>query len=371
MTLNNLLSGSTNWSPIVPYRRHSISSSNASAPTSQAGAEQSSSALQTLISNLRNRDRGETMVESHPSNTGSELFTELSMRVRHLHETLDPADSHLALTIISLLSHFDRLTVIEATTSPHRDSIVGPSSRSQIEPTAERDLFDTLTQQLSDLQVQRLSHLDTNNGPPVLMVEKALLWSQIDEELEQVVSMCKERTEGLPRFDHLPPQYDVGDYLSDTPPEYQYGARLSIDDQDSKARAIPSSSIAGLNEKTRLDFEAVTMAIDRLYLVAPQLHNQRVELKSAKVKQMENARRAGGQSSRTRSQSSALGEKREEKDPKELESLVNMLAKATDRKLLDQSVVLEGSIDARVENSRLRNIKKVPDDIGIQTVHSD
>jgi len=365
MTLNNLLSVSTNWSPIVPDRRHSMPSSNKTTPILNTDAEQSSSALQTILSNLRNRDDGELMVESHSSHADSDMLQELRKRVESLSQALYPADADLALTIISLLSHFNRLTVIQAAASPSQGRMSGPSSGNQSEYTASLDLFDTLKQQLSDLQVQRLQRLSTlenNSGPPALVVETALLWSQIDEELEQVVSMCKERTEGLPRFsDQLPPQYDSADYLTDTPPEYQSGTRLSIDDQDTKIRPRRSST----NEKTRLDLEAVTMAIDRLYLVAPQLHNQRVELKSSKVEQMENARRAGGQSYSEARQHSMVGGKH--KETKELDSLLDLLTKATERKLLDQSVVLEGGIDARLESSRLRDIKKVRCDIAINT----
>ena len=301
------------------------------------------------------------MVESHSE---SDLLKELRMRVESLTDVLDPEDAQLALTIISLLAHFNRLAAIEFTASPLDRGVDVCASRDQVEltGTGSHDLFDTLKRQLSDLQIQRSSQPETSGGPPVLVVEKALLWSRIDEELEQVVSMCKERTEFLPLFtDHLPPQYDPADYLMDEkPPEYQPASHSPVDDNDSKSRSMPSSSTTALlNEKTRLDLEAVTMAIDRLYMVAPQLHSQRAELRSAKRVQLEKAGRLRGQTLSGALQRPRTASKQKEPEDKELDSLVDLLAKAHGRKLLEQSVVLEGGLDARLEISRLRDTKKV------------
>jgi hypothetical protein len=108
------------------------------------------------------------------------------------------------------------------------------------------------------------------------------------KSLEKVLSLCKERNESLP------PQYNVADYeYDDIPPEYDYDTRASIESFDTKARSSlqPPINAATANEKMRLDLEAVTLAIDRLYMVAPQLLNQRVELKSSKLQAMEKARR--------------------------------------------------------------------------------
>jgi hypothetical protein len=299
------------------------------------------------------------MVESPPSHSESDQIKELRIRIEGLAYVLDPDDAQLALTIISLLAHFNRLAVIESTTSPlSRDVGVG-ASHNPVEASDSHDLFDTLKRQLSDLQIQRSSQPETSGDPPVLVVEKALLWSQIDEDLEKVVSICKERTEFLPRFtDHLPPQYDPADYPEDEkPPEYQPAFHPSMD--DSKGRSAPSSSTSPSNEKMRLDLEAVTMAIDRLYMVAPQLHNQRAELRSVKRVQLGNVGRERGQTLSGVLQRPRAAGKRKESDAKEFDSLVNLLTKAHDRKLFDQSVILEGGIDGRLESSRLRDIQKV------------
>ena len=106
-----------------------------------------------------------------------------------------------------------------------------------------------------------------------------------------------------------------------------------------------------------MDLEAVTMAIDRLYLVAPQLHNQRVELKSTKLAQMEKARREGQDA--TSSTEQLRRAKGKERDAKELENLLDMISKASERTLKDQSVVLDGNMQSRFERARRRESAKV------------
>jgi hypothetical protein len=102
-----------------------------------------------------------------------------------------------------------------------------------------------------------------------------------------------------------------------------------------------------MDEKMRLDLDAVTTAIDRLYRVAPQLHNQRVELKSSKLRQLECARTP-------QAASVSAGKQRE----RELEHIVDMIGRASERKLVDQTVIL-GDLDARIERARQRDFQKV------------
>lgn len=352
------------------------SSPQESSASAMVDVESSSSALQTLVNNLRNRDPTDTMIEFHPATTDSELIHELRTRVESISPTLEPSDAYLATSLISLISHFHRLSVIQTTSEAPlgREANTTEPWDSAPEMETPADLFDTLKRQLSDLQIERLSsqpEILAPGAPPVLAVEAALLWSRIDEELEMVVSMCKERTD-LPRFslDHaLPPQYDFDDEYDhqETPPDYELGgaARTSLDDTKSRITHAHQSLISAggqstTNEKMRLDLEAVAMAIDRLYLVAPQLHNQRVELKSSKLAQMEKARREGAASMGPASSSRAamLG-KQKEKDVRDLENLFDLLGKASERTYKDQSVVLEGGMQARLEKARLRDMQKV------------
>jgi hypothetical protein len=150
-------------------------------------------------------------------------------------------------------------------------------------------------------------------------------------------------------MEHLPPQYDVADYDPETLPQYESGPTRSANDDSKSKQNVAHSPTVG-NEKMRLDLEAVAMAIDRLYLVAPQLHNQRVELKSSKLAQMEKARRDGTSVSRG---------KQKENDIRDLENILELIGKASERSLMDQSFVLDGGMKTRLERARQRDVAKV------------
>lgn len=361
MTLNNLLSGPVGWHPIIPDRRHSMPSSQSAAASSEDSS--STSALQTLVTNLRNHGGDEEMIEARDTGSDSDLIHELRIRVDSVAATsLSSSDAGLAKALVSLLSDLNRLAEIQANISHLPSPSLDVETSSILDAPPPIDVFDTLSRQLSDLQIERLSsqtQLLAPGASPLVAVETALLWSRIDTELENVVAMCRQRTDALPRFpyDHLPPQYDVADYDMDTPPDYDgQGRRQSIDDYKSKAshpQQINGSRQA--DEKMRLDFEAVTMAIDRLYRVAPQLHNQRVELKSTKLAQMELARQAGVDTVPRHKEST----KGKERDFRELEQLLDLIGKASERTLKDQSVVLDGSMQTRLEKAQRRESAKV------------
>lgn len=356
MTLNNLLASQGKWNPIVPERRHSMPST----PQSTAPpASEAIPALQTLLSNLRNQTDNSEMIESMDD---AELIGELRVRVDALAPSLRPTDAHLAQTLVSLLSNFNGIQALQSKTRP-RNSIQGSTSwNPNDQPIPHTDVFAALRQQLSEFQVERQTQGGTipkTSSHPVLVVETALLWAQIDEELETVLGLCRERTESLSPRDHLPPQYDLDDYgYDDALPEYEYGGRASIDSHDSKGRhSIHSlTSPTSGNEKMRLDLEAVTMAIDRLYLVAPQLHNQRVELKSSKLEAMEKARTQAGKEKGGRE-----GKQRE----RELDNIIEMIGRASERKIDRQSVVLEDGIKSRMERARRRDQDKVSIEVSL------
>ncbi|KAJ3746783.1 HECT-like ubiquitin-conjugating enzyme-binding-domain-containing protein [Lentinula detonsa] len=349
MALNNLLSFPVRWKTIVPERRHSMpNSSQTSSP--QAIEESSSSALHTLVSNLRDGSTGE-MIQTSCSESDADLIQELYIRVDEISSSLLSSDAELVKTLIALLSHLHRLSVLVNPSSPSQITSVWNAADS----TDSHNLFDTLKRQISDFQLERsASQQDVvpRGSKPVLAVEAALLWSQIDQELDIVVSMCKERTEYL--------SYDPPDYEYDTLPVYDHES--SIDDynqQKLQSEASSSPVIPGgqMSEKRKLDLEAVTMAIDRLYLVAPQLHNQRVELKSTKLAQMETAKRQGTQTSATSSRSAGK-QKEHDRDVKELENMLELINKASGRTLKDQSVILDGGMKSRLEKVRQRDMAK-------------
>ncbi|KAL1743519.1 HECT-like ubiquitin-conjugating enzyme-binding-domain-containing protein [Schizophyllum fasciatum] len=345
-----------------------------------ASPDSYSSALHTLVSNLRSReegsDAGSAMLEIRRGVTDSALIRELKARVDELAPALDARDFHLASTLVSLLSHFDRLCGI-SDSSPSGLVPSAPSSRpgtssskprSPLEPPANlADPFSNLRRQLSDFQVERQTSgtpTSAPGSPPILAVETALLWTRIDEELETVVRLCKERT--LAPAYHLPPEYDAPSYEPEHPPDYDEAHSPPLDD---KSKAATSVSVAPpLNEKTRMDLEAITLAIDRLYLVAPQLHNQRVELRSSKVEQLERARMAGSSSA---SSSKKGKQKEKESDIRDLENILELLGKATERSLKDQSFVLEGGMQSRLERAKQRDDAKRTAFVEQLAQHSD
>ncbi|KAL0069209.1 hypothetical protein AAF712_003572 [Marasmius tenuissimus] len=345
MTLNNLLSGTHRWRTIVPERRHSMPTSPQSSTAPRLEFESTSSALQILVENLRSQTQDECMEQKSSSQTNTELISELRARVDDISSTLESSDVELIRAVIMLLSHLNRLSILLNTSSPKTGPLIHSQSFTALN-TPTDNVFDTLKRQLSDFQVERLtsgSHDVVPTGSkPVVAVEAALLWSKIDEELETVVSMCRERTEQLPRFptDHLPPQYDSGDY-DEKLPEYDYESRslISYDGEKSRSQSAVSPAVASnqSSEKRRLDFEAVTMAIDRLYLVA----------------QMEKARKEGTQSAKARGK-----QKEKENDVRDLEKMLELIGKASDRTIKDQSVILDGGMKVRLERARQRDNEK-------------
>ncbi|KAF5310946.1 hypothetical protein D9619_008085 [Psilocybe cf. subviscida] len=354
ITLNNLLSEPEHWQPIIPERRHSMPSSPVEAESSTSSARASSSSstspLHTLVSNLRNHKSGGEMIQAKYDPTDTELLVELRERVDRTSGLLSSSDASLAKTLVALLSDLSRLSDIQAQITHLPPETLEKEASSILEPPPPRDIYDTLTRQLSDLQIERLSAQASVLAPgatPLVAVETALLWSRIDTELDNIAAMCKERTEALPKFfsETSPPQYDLGEYDdldadAETLPDYDMNRRISLDDSKSKIGYHQSGARNG-DEKMRMDLEAVTMAIDRLHLVAPQLHSQRVELKSSKLEQMEKAK---------------LAPKEQMRDPRELERLLDMLGRAAERTMKDQSVIMDGRMQARLmERSRQRD----------------
>ncbi|KAG1745162.1 HECT-like ubiquitin-conjugating enzyme-binding-domain-containing protein [Suillus lakei] len=315
MTLNKLLSVPTRWQPIVPDRRHSMP---ASMHCEQAAL--SYSALETLVLNLRNHDGGEIPHKDLDDHTT--LLEELRDRVDALAPSMNRQDAHFAQVIVSLLLDLDQLPAISPPLDP------APQASSSTSPSLitrhPAELLSTLKKQLANI---------LSPQSPIQTVQTALLWSKIDRKLETVTALCKDRADShrSPSLDHLPPQYDHVDHDFETPPEYDAQYQSSSEKADIQPpRSIPSPSIS--NEKLRMDFDAVTLAIERLYLVAPQLHNQRLA-------QMERARLEGPK-------------KAHDRDMRDLDHMLELLGKASDRKLTDQSVVMDSRRMVRLRQAK-------------------
>ncbi|KAF8524313.1 HECT-like ubiquitin-conjugating enzyme-binding-domain-containing protein [Hysterangium stoloniferum] len=379
MTLNNLLSQDTiEWQAIVPSRRHSMP---AQSPTTSSTSFQalltklptSSSALYTLVQNLRNHYDS----QSQPLEVTDDasLLRELELRVTSLIENhiISSADAPLAQSLVSLLTHLSRTSAItpDAPNRPPLDSSHSSTST---------NIYDTLRRQVFELQTKRDAHtlLDSSSEPPrppIEAVQHAILWHKIDDDLDEVLRLCKERAEFVPRPQSpdaasLPPEYDPADYEPPTydPAEYSESSSVKVTAKSGKA-ALSTPAAPSLDEKMRLDLDAITMAIDRLYMVAPQLSNQRVELKRSKLEQMaqasasgSNATAEGWRAAASRHKGKAkeiLGVKSDKGDMEELENMLELINKASTRRIEGQSVVVDGQRMAeRVEKARIRDLEK-------------
>ena len=270
---------------------------------------------------------------------------------------LSTSDARLSRALVSLLAHVNRLATIDPRlfeSSPqlhHADLGAGHS---------QAEIYDQLSRQVLDLQIQRLDQgcsLSSRQHTPQHRVEIELLWSKIDQELESVSHLCRNRNEFAPvpyssAPDQLPPEYSINgdDEEYSLPPEYDY-AHQSYAEEKKTLLATQHTHSDGLNEKRRMDLEAVTMAIDRLYLVAPQLSNQRVELRKSKLDELERAKLAGPSQSRKG--------KEKQKDERELEKIIALVDKASSRRMTDQTVVMNSGMQDRIERAKQREKAKV------------
>jgi hypothetical protein len=126
MTLNDLIFSPTKWSPIVPDRRHSMPSNSQLVTAPKQDAVKPTSALQTFLSNLRNMSAGgRKHRELIHLMTDTELIDELRSRVDGLAPSLRLSDAQLARALVSLLSHFDRISIIKSKTFSSHDSVPG------------------------------------------------------------------------------------------------------------------------------------------------------------------------------------------------------------------------------------------------------
>jgi hypothetical protein len=137
--------------------------------------------------------------------------------------------------------------------------------------------------------------------------------------------------------------------------KYEYAKSLEDEENSELKTGEPRTStshIPGLSEKMRMDLDAVTSAIDRLYLVAPQLHNQRVELKQRKVEELERAKHALPRSAEGKG-------KGKDRDAQELDTLLGMIGKASARRMNDQAVVVSEEMRMRMELAQQKDAVKV------------
>ena len=324
------------------------------------------------------------------------LVRELQLRVGRLASTrLPPSDGALARALVSLVAHFSRLSELHPRQARPRSPALARTMSWGASPadstaTQQKDSLVRLQRELTDLQLERDARTTQDTSrPPVQVVETALLWTRVDQEFDRILSLAADQLPApahadadaqLDDSDYLPPEYEAGAYdpfasdaelpIYDAGDYHDHAAEKEKEKEKEKgAAASPSSTTSasvrardretgGMSEKMRMDLEAVALAIDRLYLVAPQLHEQRVELKKSKREQLEQMERARAASS-SRERSTVRPGKERAAEGGELEKMMALIGKASERRMLDQAVVLDGGMEAKLERARQRDQEKV------------
>ncbi|CAE6415948.1 unnamed protein product [Rhizoctonia solani] len=386
MALNNLFAGTLpdeNWRPIVPPRRHSLPSLVPS--NSQSVTLSDSTPLFTLVSNLRLQNIGDVMIQA--SDEHDALLCELEQHIERCSELMSTKDARLARLLVTLLqfsSKLATLTPLSASLSPPGNLTLSTSQN-----ISEDEVYNTLSQQASNIQL-RLQDSQPNRstqGSSVSTTEQTMLWAQVNHVLGEIQTLCHERTVLTPflspyhsaDYDKtLPPEYDHDEYGAN-PPLYETSSQSLVDfAQEKEKRSLEEQSMHRgaashresivSSEKMKLDLDSVMMAIDRLYLVAPQLSNQRVELKSRKLEQMEFARVAGAieklvdtgrlDDQRATYRPSALRKgKQRLDDNQDLDQLMSLIGQAASRTLDSQTVFVD-DMQARLARARQRDDAK-------------
>ncbi|KAG6377492.1 HECT-like ubiquitin-conjugating enzyme-binding-domain-containing protein [Boletus reticuloceps] len=325
------------------------------------------------------------------------LLSQLHDLVDAIVPSLGSQDAHPAQAIVALLLDLEQLPASLALTSAQLVSPTDPSQHSENgsgpppPPTSPYATIASLQRQLSSLQPAVASTSSGSRPTPAESVQSALLWARIDEQLEIVVSLCRARalsspphhgmTEpspfGLvvhpseshnsnndrPSFDDALPPYDSDchHYSNERPPSYIAegypfaSSKGKPNDEKSLLEQYPPEKVSsrvststfpadtGMTTErdhamssNSLDLDAITHAIERLYVVAPQLANQRVELRREKLMQMEKAKQGKGKA-RTLADIA---------DP-ELDKMLDLLGRASAREIPDQSVVVDPYRTAR------------------------
>lgn len=358
----------------------------------------STQVLAALVDTLRTRDGtlDSEVSQSQSDNLNGQNSTDEAALLDQLHDlvdTLAPSmqrhDAHLAQAIVALLADLQQLP---ASFSASLSSCAS-SSIQRVSPSTDGGphlVLTTLKKKLSSLQPNTTNNASSSSHAvrptPIQTVQAALLWARIDEQLEVVVELCKARAGAephlssdnmdpfsdaahisgvdtipsrAPSFDAhhlLPPQYEYEYDVSheDMPPAYPadlalapprrslaYDRKAPLESEYSpeKVSAVPSTSqsVSDVERSTALDLDLVTHAIDRLYAVAPQLANQRVELRREKITQMQKARNNKGKSPATTIADDAAFDK-----------MFYLLGRANSREMADQKVAIDPSRKERV-----------------------
>lgn len=372
--------------PTTSHSPFTDSSAAFSAPTT---ADLLPSDPDFLLPQLIERLRQHTASSSLRAAGGRQfLVEELQARLDSFAVELPPADAELARALGALLSCIERLLNISRAqpvsgdATPARVPVAGPASGGS-------DVYARLERETRALQASSSKDAEWPTGlvgaaREVELAERDLLWGRVDDLSERVGQMCRRRAAAIAEDEAreqqeqlertwesptLPPTYDTLHH----PPAYAHNHPASptnalrsstessfpdsLDEKAALSQPRTSRGVSGAHgEKMQRDLESVSLAIERLYLVTPQLANQRVEpdrrlLRERQLAKLGNAieRLSKGRLDDQRAKASPTLEE----DPVEnrirlrrqqdeaLERLITQIDKAASRTMLDQRVDLQ------------------------------
>ncbi|GAA5942903.1 hypothetical protein JCM3775_001223 [Rhodotorula graminis] len=294
---------------------------------------QSATSLATPLPPMSSVERVSPLIGSRRSAQSSAsadgaLLEELQARIEvTAGEILPPTEADLARTLASLLICIERLAVISRFDEPHGRTSRASRPASPVQPSS--NVYEALEREAAALIQSGKDQPSTSPEAVVGAVrqveqaERDLLWGRVDDLSERVKLLSRRRAEGAEALEHEPrlPENEYGELpsysrhgdaagQSHLPPAYYGdGAELADDKKGdvvsdikpapphSPSRLAPSAGtstrttarirkVSSANsEKMQRDLDSVSEAIERLYVVSPQLANQRVEPDRRKVRE--------------------------------------------------------------------------------------
>ncbi|GAA6020961.1 hypothetical protein JCM11491_001565 [Sporobolomyces phaffii] len=407
---------------LAPFRRHSLAppstapSRRASAafPSTSSSLQSSDLLLSTLVASLRQRADSLSAFqmrssEIRPASLSSTspnrpLLDELHSQIELCAQDLSPTDAELARSLGSLLICIDRLASIsvalnglsnweEASENLGKRAVGAAREVEQ----AERDLLwgrvDDLSekvrlltlQRVESAQVEELEEEEEERLPQSRSARASLdafHWSPRSRD----VAWDAASLSSLPSYNHdlelsspnLPPGYfhdlhdekdgqdrDIKAPLSPRSPSQLQGSTstsTAVDHQPTR-RIRKVSSMQ--SEKMQRDLDSVSQAIERLYVVSPQLANQRVEpdrrvLRERQLAKLGNAIERLSQGRLDDQRAASLPPltfepetqaERSRREREAVDKLIERIDKAASRTLADQRVELNGKRRAVVTDT--------------------
>ncbi|GAA5966092.1 hypothetical protein JCM3765_002602 [Sporobolomyces pararoseus] len=402
---------------LAPFRRHSLAlappsaavSRRASAvlPSTSSSLQSSDILLSTLVHSLRQRTSSLSSFGMRTSETTSPLahnssissispnrplLDELHSQIELCAQDLSPTDAELARSLGSLLICIDRLASIsvalnglsnfEEEESQHKS--VGAAREVE---QAERDLLWGRVDDLSEkvrmltrqrIEVAQMEEEEEEDLVPEPRSARASLdnsqWSRRSRDiawdaasLSSLPSYNQEHDVSSPS---LPPGYFHNHDLQDEKETLEWDIKAPLSPRSPLQPDLEASTSATLeqparrirkvssmqSEKMQRDLDSVSQAIERLYVVSPQLANQRVEpdrrvLRERQLAKLGNAieRLSQGRldDQRAASLPSAIHEpetqaERSRREREAVDKLIERIDKAASRTLADQRVELNG-----------------------------